>query len=59
MEGTKGSMKQVLDLEGERMEREIACFSEKENSALSFDKKNVTTMRGSIRVRQVSNNIFI
>ena len=33
MEGTKGSMKQVLDLEGERMEREIACFKEKENSA--------------------------
>ena len=44
MEGTKGSMKQVLDLEGERMEREIACFKEKENSALSFDKKDVITM---------------
>ena len=48
MEGTKGSMKQVLDLEGERMEREIACFKEKENSALSFDKKDVITMTRSI-----------
>ena len=39
MKGGKGSMKQVLNLEGKRLERDIACFNERENGSYHHDKK--------------------
>ena len=42
MIGTKGSMKQVLNLKGKKVEREVACFNERINGkyVMSYHYKN-------------------